>query len=68
MKSRNIPLVRLGGPPSREYKQSIAKKANPLPSPMERKINVLLFTYLLGPFEKLKRYLQSEKSKARFSD
>ena len=29
------------------------------------KIDVLLFTYLLGPFEKLKRYLESEKLKIR---
>ena len=57
-----------GRPPSREYKQSIAKQASPLPSPVKRKINVLLFTYLLGPFENLKRYVESEKSKVTFSD
>ena len=53
--------AKLGRPPSREYKQSMAMQASPLPSPVKRKINVQLFTYLMGPFEKLKRYLKSEK-------
>ena len=50
IKNRNFPFVRLGRPPSREYKQSMAMQASPLPSPLKRKINAQVFMYLMGPF------------------
>ena len=38
LKSRNFPFVKLSRPPSREYKQSMAMQASPLPNPLKRKL------------------------------
>ena len=61
LKSRNFPFVRPSRPPSREYKQSMAMQASPLPNPLKRKL--MQKDYVLnGTIESIKRNLKSEKN------